>query len=108
MVGVPFMGKSTWVTEHTQAHPEKDYVVISTDNEVYDIGREKGMTDENDRVRYMDVYTQYYGEAEKRAWDKLNHALKDGRNIIVDRGHHEKNRRRRTLDLIPENYTKKP
>ncbi len=87
MIGVPSSGKSTWATQHKKAHPEKDHVVISSDPELYQIGLEQGLTDNTGRVRYMDTYLQYHSEAREKVQNKLNQALKNGRNIILDRPH---------------------
>jgi predicted kinase len=106
MVGVPSSGKSTWVTQHIEAHHEKDYVVISSDPELYNIGLEHGLTDEEGRVRYMDAYLQYHEEARRRAQNKLNEALAEGRNIILDRPHLAKRYRAHYLSQVPNYYKK--
>ena len=101
MVGVPGSGKSTYIKNLKATNPEKDYVVLSTDDIISAWGAERGLN-----------YTQAFQKFEfKNAQSIFNanfrKAIKERRNIIVDRTNLTKKGRAKLLSNLPADYKTK-
>ena len=98
LIGLPACGKSTWREKHLAANPTVDFAIISSDDMVEEIAREKGIT---------------YDEAHKIVdWKSVNtrmkyrfrDALKAGKDVIVDRTNMSRKSRKMFLKDLPEGY----
>src|SRR5579875_1277753 len=106
LCGAPYSGKTTYRAYYQQTHPGEDYVVISSDHEMEELARAKGLVNERGQVLSTDVFVQHYEEAKRRAGQKLQEALGAGKNIILDRGHVTREERQKVLSTVPDDYTK--
>lgn len=95
MVGLPGSGKSTYINKYFKT----DYVIISSDDLIQEKADELGKT-------YDDVFSDYIGDASKYANILLDKAIKDRKNIIIDKTNMSKKARNRVLSRIPTDYTK--
>jgi predicted kinase len=106
LCGAPYSGKTTYRAYYQQTHPGEDYVVISSDHEMEELARAKGLVNKQGQVLSTDVFVQYYEEAKRLAGQKLQEALAAGKNIILDRGHVIREEREKVLSTVPDDYTK--
>lgn len=95
MVGLPGSGKSTYINKYFKT----DYVIISSDDLIQEKADELGKT-------HDDVFSDYIGDASKYANILLDKAIKDRKNIIIDKTNMSKKARNRVLSRIPTDYTK--
>lgn len=96
MIGLPGSGKSTWIKYHHLNH--FDYVVISIDDLIEEMGKEEGLN-------YSDAYDKFQRIATKQMRANLKEALKDRKNIIWDQTNVKESARRKKLKGIPDDYT---
>lgn len=78
LVGIPGSGKSTWIRNHMAANPEKDYVVISSDDIIEELGTAAGMT------TYQEMFAKFSGQAMGMMKQRAKEAFENRRNIIWD------------------------
>lgn len=95
MVGLPGSGKSTYISKYYK----DGYVIISSDDLIQEKADELGKT-------YDDVFSDYIGDASKYANILLDKAIKDRKNIIIDKTNMSKKARNRVLSRIPTGYNK--
>lgn len=95
MVGLPGSGKSTYISKYYK----DGYVIISSDDLIQEKADELGKT-------HDEVFSYYIGDASKYANILLDKAIKDRKNIIVDKTNMSKKSRNRVLARIPTGYNK--
>jgi len=100
LVGLPGSGKSTYIKKLKQQYPEKDYIVLSTDDIIEREAKKSGLT-----------YTQAFDildreETETEFFNDIKKAVENKRNIIIDRTNMTKERREETLNFISPDYKK--
>lgn len=100
LIGLPGSGKSTYTNALIAKHPEKDYVVLSTDNMIEEKAKAKGKT-------YSEIFPDInMNFLTKEMKSQFREALSEGRNIILDRTNMSAKKRKEFLDAIPEGYEK--
>jgi len=79
LIGLPGSGKSTYIKNLLSKYPEKNFKVISTDDIFEKLGKEKGLdyTTAFKTFKFNDIEMSYYKD--------LENAVKEKRNIIIDR-----------------------
>lgn len=97
LVGPPASGKSTWVSKHG-----KGQVVISRDDIVDKYAKKHGIS-YNETFSDKDIQNNVNKDLENH----IVKTLKSGKSFIVDMTNMSKMSRKRMLDRVPENYTKK-
>lgn len=91
LVGIPGVGKSTWIQNHIAKFPEKDYIIISSDDEVEKLAIKLGLT-------YNTGFRKVIGQATSIWKQKLRNAITNRKNIIVDMTNLIEKRRRNILN----------
>lgn len=100
MVGAPATGKTTIIKQILQNNPEKNYVVLSTDDIFTELGNKKGLT-------YNQAFASIpFKEVNHKFFNNLKQAINDRRNIIIDQTNMGKRARAKKLGLFPEEYKK--
>jgi predicted kinase len=94
LVGVPGCGKSTWINSHLDEELE---VVISIDNILEGIAKEKGTT-------YNGVFRDHVNEATKLANAQAREAIAAKKNIIWDMTNTTAKSRARKLNMLTKDY----
>lgn len=98
LIGLPGCGKSTWREAHLRANPALDTVIISTDDMVEEIAREKGLT-------YDEAYKALdFKAATSRMRATFRQALNKGQDVIVDRTNMSRKARKMFLKDLPAGY----
>lgn len=98
LIGLPGSGKSTWCDRHFAANPGVDFVTISSDAMVEEFAAKHGITydEAHGRLDWKSVNT--------RMKYQFRAALKDGKDVIVDRTNMSKKARKLFLKDLPEGY----
>ena len=79
LIGPPCFGKSTFTKELISNKPEKDYVVISSDDFIEEYARENG-------ISYNEVFSSVGMKSfESSMFKKFYDELRKGSNLIIDR-----------------------
>lgn len=91
LVGIPGSGKSTYIRELMAKNPEKDYVVISSDDIIEELGAEEGLS-------YQDAFKKYVGQATGMMKSRAKQAFENKRNIIWDQTNLSAKKRRDILN----------
>lgn len=94
LVGLPGSGKSTWIKNNNT-----DWVIVSTDDIIEGIAKEKGLT-------YSDVWESNIKFATKKADSIFQEAIKDNRTIVWDQTNMTSKKRKSILNRIPKGYKK--
>lgn len=98
MIGIPGSGKSTYIKKILSQNPEKDYVVLSTDDLIELWGQERGLN-------YTQAFAKLnFKQIQKQFDKKFEDALKDKKNIIIDQTNLTAKSRAKKLSLIPDDY----
>jgi len=97
LVGLPGVGKSTWLNNH--AVNRKDAVIVSSDTIIEDMCKAEGLT-------YNEGFQRFINVAQKKFFLDLAEALIDGKDVFVDRTNLTVNSRKKILDLVPAGYDK--
>lgn len=97
LVGLPGSGKSTWVKSYLLTNP--DYVVVSSDDIIDAYAKSVGKT-------YTEVFSEYMGNAEVEYNIRLSAAIREGKNIIVDRTNLSPKSRRKITSKVTKDYKK--
>ena len=95
MVGLPGTGKST----HVKRYALPDAVILSTDNIIEKRCEFEGLT-------YSQGFKLFIDDATKQFNAELAQALKDRKNIMVDRTNLTVNSRHKLLARVPKDYKK--
>jgi predicted kinase len=77
MVGVPGVGKSTWIRDHMTKNPSKNYAIVSSDDIIEEMGAPEGLS-------YADAFAKFSGFAIKEMDRRAKEYIAEGRNIIWD------------------------
>ena len=83
MVGLPGCGKSTWIKNFKEAHPEffegddPAYVVISLDDVIMEMGAEEGLS-------YSEAWERFTGAASKVMKERARNAFAATKSILWD------------------------
>lgn len=100
LIGLPGSGKSTYTKELMAKEPESQYVVLSTDDMIDQIAKDKGKT-------YSEVFPDININALTKVMKgQFKAALAKGSNIILDRTNMSAKKRKEFLEAIPEGYEK--
>lgn len=100
MVGAPATGKTTMIDQLLQNNPEKDYVVLSTDDIFMVLGAEKGLT-------YNQAFKSIpFKKVNSKFFNDLRQAINARRNIIIDQTNMSKKARAKKLNLFSNDYKK--
>jgi len=97
LVGLPGIGKSTWLNEFLNENP--NFTVASSDNYIEEKCKQDGIT-------YDEGFSKYIKEADKNYKKDLITLLENGQDIIVDRTNLSDKSRAKILNRVPEGYTK--
>jgi predicted kinase len=77
MIGVPGVGKSTWIQNHMTKNPSKNYAVVSSDDIIEELGRPEGLS-------YAEAFKKFSGFAMKEMDRRAKEYFAAKRNIIWD------------------------
>lgn len=94
MIGVPCSGKSTFVRSQ-----KEDYLVLSRDEIVMELGQDKTYNDAYSSVDHEEVHKVY--ETRRRE------AVKSGRNLVFDMTHMTEKSRRKSLMGLPKDMKRR-
>lgn len=97
LIGLPGSGKSTWTRK--QISDGKDYVIVSSDDIIEELGAKDGLN-------YSEAFKLYSGKATGMMKQKAREALSSGKNVIWDQTNMTKKKRRGILQQVPDNYIK--
>ena len=110
MVGLPGSGKSTW-RDKFLASEDKEFVVISSDDEIEDQVRQyndelkdKNITGQD--LNYTSGFKQFIGKATGITKQKFREAVNSDKNIIWDQTNLSAKKRRGILQQVPDQYYK--
>ena len=95
LVGVPGSGKSTWIAQ--QCWPEDRVKILSTDRYLDQIAQDLGTT-------YDQVFQDHIAAATAKLELDLEHAIKQGLDIVWDQTNLTAKSRAKKLAKIPESY----
>ncbi len=98
LVGVPGSGKSTWINSFL-AKTDKEYVIISSDDILDNIAREKN-------VSYDVAWSRHVGFAQKESKANFRKAVESRSNIIYDQTNVARSKRMSILSQLPIEYKK--
>ena len=93
MIGVPGVGKSTWIKQQDWA--QDDIAIVSTDSIVEQYAEQKGRT-------YNEVFKEFMPTAVKLMASQVVQAREAGLDIIWDQTSTTKARRAKKLRMLPE------
>jgi predicted kinase len=100
LVGAPASGKSTWRDAYL-IHAQKPTVVISSDDAIEELAQAQGKT-------YSETFkTVDFKQIERDMATKMQDAIAQGKDILIDRTNMSRKSRSKWLALIPKTYTKK-
>lgn len=98
LVGLPGVGKSTWISNHAQRWPRT--VIVSSDQIIDQIGQTYGMT-------YNELFDQIsYSFCEKICHKVAKHWISNQWNIVWDQINLTANSRKKKLKHFPDKYQK--
>ena len=98
MVGIPGVGKSTWIRNFLSNNREQ-YSVVSTDDIIEDFAQGEGKT-------YDDVFNKYIKRASNLIQENAKREFKNRNNVIWDQTNLSVKSRRKILQLFPDEYYK--
>lgn len=93
LVGLPGAGKSTW------RQKQHGYVHVSSDDYIDWVAERNGMS-------YNDVFKDFIKDAEAFSMSQFEYAIKNNRDIIIDRTNLSRKSRAKFLSKLPKTYTK--
>ena len=99
LVGLPCSGKTTFVRNHHEYCDNRRYEILSSDDILEEMAEILGKT-------YNEAWPDYYEWADFLFWERLDKAIADKRNFIVDRTSLTVNTRRKILSRVPKSYRK--
>jgi len=100
LVGLPGSGKSTYIEHFVDENPEKEYVVLGTDNIISSYADDEGLT--------YDQAMDKLGMKQPQKLFKIHikQALNKRQNIIIDRTNLSRKARHNLLANVPKEYKK--
>ncbi len=100
LVGLPGSGKSTYIQRILIEYPEKEYIVLSTDNIIEAWGSAEGLT-------YTQAFNKFNFKKAQSAFNvQFRQALNAHANIIVDRTNLTPKGRAKMLSQVLSDYKK--
>jgi len=100
LIGVPGSGKSTYIDKLKAQSPDRDYVVLSTDDVLELLGSEQGWD-------YKQAYENIPFKKVQAIFNtNFLQAVKDRKDIIIDQTNLTVKSRARKLNKLPEEYKK--
>lgn len=100
LIGVPCSGKSTYIDELKSQNPDRDYIVLSTDDILERLGNEKGW-DYNQAFKNIP-----FKKVQAIFNTDFRHAVKAKKDIIIDQTNLTVKSRAKKLNKLPEEYKK--
>ncbi len=100
LIGMPGSGKSTYIDELKAQNPDRDYVVLSTDDILERLGDEKGW-DYNQAFKNIP-----FKKVQAIFNTNFQQAVKDKKDIILDQTNLTVKSRAKKLNKLPEEYRK--
>lgn len=97
MVGLPCSGKSYYIKKNFN----KDWVVLSRDEIVMELGKELGLHTYQASWRSIDQ-----NKVDEVFWQRKKEAIASGKNVVVDKTHMSSKSRNRTLNGFDNSYLK--
>lgn len=97
LCGVPGSGKSTWVDKNVDKYGS--IYVASTDNIIEGIAQ-------LERKTYSEIFADTIKDAEKRMYEAVMEAVRDGFDIVWDQTNLNHKARAKKLIMIPDYYEK--
>lgn len=99
LIGPPGSGKSTMIKSYVAKNPEKNFVIISSDDIIETLGAAEGLG-------YNDAFRKYAKRAMSMMNQEFDQAIKSRRNIIHDQTNMTVKSRAQKLARIPAGYEK--
>ncbi len=100
LIGMPGSGKSTYIDKLKAQNPDRDYVVLSTDDVLERLGNEHGWD-------YRQAYENIPFKKVQAIFNtNFRQAVKDKRDIIIDQTNLTVKSRAKKLNKIPKEYKK--
>lgn len=100
LIGMPGSGKSTYIGELKAQNPDRDYVVLSTDDVLERLGNEKGW-DYNQAFKNIP-----FKKVQAIFNTNFRQAVKDKKDIIIDQTNLTVKSRAKKLNQLPKEYKK--
>lgn len=97
LIGLPGSGKSTYIAKLLSQYPDKNFVVLSTDNILTAIADAEGLT-------YAEAFSKHMGRADKKFKIDFRQAKNTKSNIIIDRTNLTPKGRNKFLSQLPKEY----
>jgi predicted kinase len=98
-VGLPGVGKSSWIESNIAVKTTQEILVLSTDSLIESYAAMIGKT-------YTQVFSNYIEQATAIFFAQVHTAFAIDRNIFIDRTNLTIKSRKRLLDMAPKNYKK--
>ena len=99
LIGVPGSGKSNYVKQLIADYPEKNYVLLSTDDLLAAWGEAEGLS-------YSEAFDKYMKRADQQFKIQFRQAKNTNSNIIIDRTNLTTKGRAKLLSQLPKEYYK--
>ena len=99
LIGLPCVGKSTWVKSFLSNSNDQHYSIMSTDQYLEGWALNEG-------ISYHESFDKYYKHAERAMRANLFRSVKQGFNIIWDQTNLTKASRKWKLSITPQDYEK--
>ena len=100
LIGLPGSGKSTYIQKLKSQNPQRNYVVLSTDDIIELWGQEQGLN-------YSQAFAKFpFKQVERQFYRNFDQAIKDRKDVILDQTNLTVKSRARKLDKIPSDYEK--
>lgn len=99
LVGGPGTGKSTWIRQFKARNPEEDWVIVSSDDILDELGAIDG-------ISYQDAFSKYASFANKEMFRRAEKAIQSGSNVIWDQTNLNRKSRKKKLGMFPDSYEK--